>query len=425
MPKILLEDLQSLVNQNVISEETATRIRSHYAAKQLGSSNRMLVVFGILGALLTGLGIILIVAHNWYSFNKAVKLIFAFFPLLIGQAGCVYCLLKNDKPGIKEAASTFLFFSIAASISIVSQVYQVNGSIIDFLFLWMLLSLPVVYTMNSSMTSLLYLIGITWYAAETNYFVSFQHKEFAYWPFLLAILPHYHSLAAKPGLFFHFHSWFVAISLAIALGTLSDQGGELLLMAYLSMASAMLLLGQARPYADQRLASNAFLIIGSFGIISILLGLSFDGFWKWLPKSNIEFSFYSTEFVAATISTLLATYLLYKSVRRHSWKAINPKSYAYILFGILFGIGFSLPRVSQVVVNISILMLAVFTIADGSKKDSLSRLNYGLLILTALISCRFFDTELSFVIRGMIFVVVGLGFFFFNYYIVKRRRAMQ
>jgi hypothetical protein len=52
----------------------------------------------------------------------------------------------------------------------------------------------------------------------------------------------------------------------------------------------------------------------------------------------------------------------------------------------------------------------------------LSLLNYGLLILTALIICRFFDLDMSFVARGLLFVLVGAGFFAANIWMVKKRK---
>jgi len=49
-------------------------------------------------------------------------------------------------------------------------------------------------------------------------------------------------------------------------------------------------------------------------------------------------------------------------------------------------------------------------------------LNYGLLVIAALVICRYFDTDLSFVVKGLLFLVVGLGFFFANYRLIKSRR---
>ncbi len=42
-----------------------------------------------------------------------------------------------------------------------------------------------------------------------------------------------------------------------------------------------------------------------------------------------------------------------------------------------------------------------------------------------LIACRFFDTEISFVIRGLLFVVIGIGFFGANYLMHKKQQKQN
>jgi hypothetical protein len=98
------------------------------------------------------------------------------------------------------------------------------------------------------------------------------------------------------------------------------------------------------------------------------------------------------------------------------------KSYVIPVFIVLFIVGLLSAQLAQILTNIFILILAVYTIREGAKADHLGRMNYGLLILSLLIVCRFFDTDLSFVIRGLLFVLVGLGFFGMNYRMVKKRR---
>ena len=44
------------------------------------------------------------------------------------------------------------------------------------------------------------------------------------------------------------------------------------------------------------------------------------------------------------------------------------------------------------------------------------------IILTALIVCRFFDTDFSFVVRGLLFIAVGAGFFVANIYMIRKRK---
>ncbi len=421
MSKHILKELPDLIQNKVITEEVAQQIQSYYNRQQ-PSSSRLLIVFSILGALLVGLGIILIIAHNWDELSKLIKLSLALLPMLIGQLACGYVLFRSTGEAWKrEASATFLFFSIAASISIVSQVYNIEGSLSGFLFIWMILSLPIVYVMRSSMTSLLYICGITWYACEVGYFHYPNEIAWWYWPLLLAIIPYYYSLSKTIGNFFHFHTWLIGLSLITCLGTLAEGNNKLIFIAYFSLLSGFISLGQLRPYQDQRLISNAFLVIGSVGIISTLLSLSFKWFWNNLNYSDLDNMFTSSEFIAGIGTTVFACYLLYRCVMSHLLLNINLKSFAFLIFIILFVLGFNFPMASQVLTNISIFVFAVFTMLSGAKQDRLSILNYGLLILTALIICRFFDTNMSFVLRGLLFVAVGAGFFAANYYMIRKR----
>jgi uncharacterized membrane protein len=48
----------------------------------------------------------------------------------------------------------FYFFAIGANISLVAQVYNIPGDLNSFIITWMLLSLPLVYLLQSSIVSL-------------------------------------------------------------------------------------------------------------------------------------------------------------------------------------------------------------------------------------------------------------------------------
>jgi hypothetical protein len=69
--------------------------------------------------------------------------------------------------------------------------------------------------------------------------------------------------------------------------------------------------------------------------------------------------------------------------------------------------------------------LGVYTIREGAMADKLWKMNYGLLILSVLIACRFFDGDISFVARGLLFVVIGAGFFGMNTYMIRKRKVIS
>ncbi|HAC15860.1 MAG TPA: DUF2157 domain-containing protein, partial [Bacteroidetes bacterium] len=67
----------------------------------------------------------------------------------------------------------------------------------------------------------------------------------------------------------------------------------------------------------------------------------------------------------------------------------------------------------------------ILTIREGGLKNHLGIMNYGLLIITMLVISRFFDADINFVIRGILFILVGIGFFVANYWMVKQRKSKQ
>jgi uncharacterized membrane protein len=424
MSKQFLKELPGLIRAQIITEETAQRIKDYYDDQPGQSSNRLFIVFGILGSLLVGLGIVLIIAHNWDNLSKAIKLSMGFLPLLIGQvvAGVVLTK-KREEVAWREGAATFIFLAIAVSISIVSQVYNIEGDLKGFLFIWMCLALPVVYVLRSSVASLLFISGITWYACEVGYFNYPYDNAPAYWVLLALILPFYYLEFIQKNLknnFFYFHSWALALSITICLGLLADDRGELMMIAYMSLFSGYVLVSQLEPFETGRVLSNAYLVIGSAGTIILLLALSFD--WYWDELDDIKSTTSITPVVVSIGVTLLSIMLLLFALRSKKWNELNSKSYVFLVFLALFLFGSHFPAFSQVLVNVVILVLAVRTIRDGAEQNHLGILNYGLLIITALICCRFFDTDFSFVIRGLLFIAIGAGFFVTNYYLIQRRR---
>lgn len=427
MSKHVLNELDELLEANVITQEEADRIRNYYAQKPQPENNKLVIVFGILGSLLVGMGLILIIAHNWDTMPKALKLAVGLFPLLTGQALCGYLLWKNSTSvAWREGASVFLMFAIATSIAIVSQVYNMDGTLASFLFFWMLLSLPIIYVMRSSAVSLLFWIGITWYACDEGYIHFYQGIPLKYWLLALAAVPWYIHLCRKDeSTFTYFHNWIIAISLIITLGTFASRTEELILPAYVLLFGIFILTGQLPVFSRHRLVADAYLVLGSLGLVTILLSLSFRWYWQDIFWQETTGWLSSPEGILCIVLFLIAVGLYVLLLQHRKFTELLSKSYVIPVFMVLFFIGMADPYTAQVLTNIFVLVLAVYTIREGAKADHLGRMNYGLLIFALLIICRFFDTNMSFIIRGLLFVMVGLGFFAMNYRMIRKRKEQR
>src|SRR5690606_60724 len=134
-----------------------------------------------------------------------------------------------------------------------------------------------------------------------------------------------------------------------------------------------------------------YLIIGAFGSILMLIALSFDAFWDYIAEENFNFTtiFYTPEVLTTLGLTLIASILLYHHVTSQSWTQIKPLAPAFLIAAILFFGGF--PQLfSTIVINVIMLLIGVLTIRDGALNNHLGVMNYGLLIITALVISRFF-----------------------------------
>lgn len=430
MSSAILKSLQELVKEKVISEETAGAIRSYYENKATQGQSRMLVVFGILGALLVGLGIILILAHNWDDLSRTVKTVFAFLPLVIGQALCLFSLWKKpDSIVWREASSTFLFFAVGSSIALVSQIYNIPGNLSEFMMTWMFLCLLVIYIMRSSMTSLLYVAGITFFALESTFRYN-EGVDYMYWLMLGLVLPYYFLLIKNKweSNFTWFHHWLLPASLVFSLATFTDREEEVMLMTYISLFGLFLAIAHLRLFRElPHIIRNGYRVIGTLGTLSLSFALSFDWYWEDLFREDFQGVAASPEFlflVAISVIAIALTAFHYTKERLAPEKT-EPMNLVFIVYLLLFAIGVKAPSVSVIFVNILVLFLGVFYIRKGASQDSLLKLNYGLLIIAVLVLCRFFDEELSFVVRGTLFVMVGIGFFVGNYMTIKKRKSAE
>jgi len=419
-------ELDELVANGVITPEIAENIRGFYNKPgDSKSPNAVIIAFGVIGALLVGMGIVLIIAHNWDVLPKPMKLFLGLGPLLVSQIIAGFIVVKNiQSQAWREATGVIMIFAVATAIAIVSQVYNIHGNFARFLMVWALLALPVMYVLQSRIASLLFWMIATWYATEVG-FGLFKHNYPVpyFWLLAFAATPFYIQLIRKDpeANSVSFHNWVVggSITIVLALGDYGE-GGDLLIPAYITLFSIFMLIGQLPVFANRKLINNAWLIGGSAGTVGLLLFLTFE--WADLAGRSSAF-WLSIPGLIWAILFVIASVLLYVAGKRNGFRNVLSKSYTFLVMLVLIIIGLQEPLVSRALTNVLLLALGVYTIREGAMANKLWKMNYGLLILSILIACRFFDTDMSFVLRGLLFVAIGAGFFATNFYMIRKRRV--
>lgn len=424
MSSKIQNDIRELVSEQVISKDVALKIESYYQSKQIDSPNRLFTVFAVLGSALVGLGVILILAHNWDNFSRSIKTVFAFAPLLIGQLIVGYSIFKKKSATWFEASGVFLFFAVGASMALVSQIYNIPGNFSNYMLIWILLCAPLIYLLKSNALAILHIVLATSYACSFGYFDGNQ-TPWLYMLLLVIIVPYYCQLlkTKKRENITSFFNWLLPLSVVIVLGAFVDNSGELGFLMYVILFGLFYNIGKL-PFLDhQKLRRNGYLILGSLGIVYMLLLTSFEWLWSDILRRDIIFR--SQEFYVSGLLFLITLGILIYSYSKKWVKSFNLFQYVFIIFTIIFFAGISGSFISIVLINLLILALGIITIKIGTDKFHFGILNYGLLIITTLIVCRFFDTNMSFVVRGLLFVSVGVGFFLTNYMMLKKQKSRK
>lgn len=126
----LLDELPRLREREIIPAETETALRAHYSARlSEPGRNYFLLALGILGLALIAGGIILIFNYNWDMLSEAEQTAVSFLPLALGLAVSFYTLLRGKSQLWREASAILTSAGGAVAVALLSQIYQLNGSL--------------------------------------------------------------------------------------------------------------------------------------------------------------------------------------------------------------------------------------------------------------------------------------------------------
>lgn len=425
----LHRELPALMENGVITAEIAEKLRAYYGEIKEGNKNRIaLIIFGVLGALLVGSGIILLLAHNWDELSRATRTVLSFAPLLIAQLLAGWTLVrKNESVAWRESTAIFLMLAIGASISLIAQTYHISGDFGKFLLTWMLLSIPLVYLLSATAPAILYLWGITAWAGVRQ--DEAGHALF-FWPLAALIIPHFWQVVKQNryGVRAIILGWGISLSLCVATGIVLEGAlPGLWSVVYSGLFAALFLVGSSYFGEAPTLWQRPFQTFGAAGIAVLAFLLTY----KW-PWERIGWEHYRTgaafhsvaaifDYVLAAVLVLVTLYLLFSQMRH--WQITT------ILFGmmpIVASIGYVVTASSTsnafalILSNLYLFALGLATTIGGIRNGHLGTVNAGMLILAALIVARFFDGDLGFIIRGLAFILVGIGFLLTNWMIIRK-----
>lgn len=416
----LLTELPQLEREGVVDAASAARLRAHYAeAAQDGGLARGLSA--VVGTLLVGLGIILLVAHNWDQWPRALRLTVAAMPLLCGQLACLYTVSRRRESGTwRESSAVFTLLAFAAALALVGQILHLPGDLDRYLLSCALAGLPLIYLLDASLVAVLVAGALSgWVGAQADW----ARQPLLVAMLFAALLPHLLRVRRQNP---------EALRAQLLLGTLPPL---LLLALTLAMPSArvfgwawfagcavLLLLADAELAVHHPNGRRPLRRYGQLGWAVIVLAASVPAFWRdrdWWRGDGAEHAVLQALIVVGALA-FAAALLTIRALRRREWLLLAMALPA-LLIGVLHAAllrQYAAPLV--IAVNVYVLAIGIAMIRDGLHTRALGRVSTGLTLLAALVLLRFFGSEWPFVVRGAVFVIVGAGFLFANVWLRRR-----
>ena len=419
----IVDEVDDLIAAGVLTSENGAALRRHYETKltQEESGGRV-VLLSVLGATLIGAGLILIIAHNWDDLGRPARTVLSLLPLLIGITLSVWTLLKRAaSTAWREGAGVAQCAGVAASIALVSQTYHISGELRDFLFTWLLLTLPIPYLMRATVPALIYMAGIAVWAGTAFDFYPGRHGAPGYWLFLAAILPFY-GLAVRADRRGRWTTWLSAVlGLSMMFGLGFSDLGELWIPAYSGLFGVFYLAG-VLLFPEQRY--NPLRVLGGIGIGFLAVLLSFKDVW---PHNSVSWAGIHWPAYVLAVGWPCASFALLAWALR-SKADFNRCAAAFpIVAALPYGLGLAFlgeeyAKLIAITFSLYAFVLALGTALRGLQQRAFATLNGGLLILAALIISRFVDSEFSIVARGIAFVLLGVLMLGANFWMLKAKR---
>ena len=424
----LYGELPRLVAAGVLTPESAEALRRHYgpvdAPALRGRWGQILLA--CFGALLVGGGLILILAHNWDVLGRPARAAVAMAILLGAQALTLFAVARrSDSPAWTESTSGFLVAAVGAAIALVGQTYHLGGSFEEFMRAWLWLIVLIPYFTGSTLAAMgfwallvMRATGLVWRDMPADPWL----LVFAGAPFVLARLRR------------HPRSWATTL-LAVAasgsvlvFGTLAsvETGWNGLWAVFqITFLSAIAAGASWPPDEDPAGTWRGRLLVPAF-VTMVIIGTIFTFGVQWRTPANLAAHFRNPNvlgiLLASAVCTAFATVLAARLAAAGRIAAAVCSAAAPLVVVTHLLVFAELDIVGWGLFNLWMLALGVLTLVEGVRGLKLGAANRGLFALSVLVITRFFDTDLSFLARGLAFVMLGIACLVLNFWLMRRVR---
>lgn len=321
------------------------------------------IIAGAFGALMVGLGIIALFAANWDMFGREARAAIAVAPVVACGAVAIAASLRGVRArALWEPLGILWCVSVAAATCLVAQTYQVGGSVPGLVLLVALLMLPAIWTTRAVAPTVLWpILAIVWGGVSWD---AGACKSFA--------------LAAK----------------GVALMALS-------LPAYVAFL-------RSRPPKSALVSAQIVSGLVYSAGLGILLCITLPLDWGWHDGFLGIMIFWLCAALVAGIGRFF---------RLPAWGAV-----ALVVVAVA-AIPTPLLRYNTGFIISLVLMASV--VVYGVRKMRLLFTNVGAATFLWLVLAKFFESEASFTVKGIVLIAAGLALTALNVVLIRLRKGRR
>ena len=426
----LYEQLPGLIEQGILTEEQSENIKARFGAAEVKPAyNWAFIIISIIGVLLVGGGIILIFAYNWENLSNAWRTVLSILPLVLGLAIYGYMFMRRRQSvAWVEGAATFLMLMLASSIALVSQTYHILGSTEEFLLTWLVPGVVLLYLAPSSLCAIIYYIGIASFAAESR-----GSGSASYWFLLAAGIPHliWAWRRMEEPIRYRLLGW--ALALTFPFGWFGAIETPIVLYSFWGTAAVLGLMFLLEPFSKPEAHVNpVFQPFRTFAVVATYIFLMVLTYWDRYDMVAVEQLWQGDRYApwAAAINFIVWLVMVgsYIFLLARRFRSLSVQGYFAALFPVfLLLLLFAGPHtegwVPRLAANVYLFAWGLAYLWSGVRYSRMGLVNLGMLITLALIAFRFFDTEWSYLVKGLAFVGLGLAFLGGNWALSKRVKS--
>lgn len=404
--------LREWVRDEIITEGQARNLRSRYP-ENAAALPWTLILFSSLGAVIFGLGVILLFAYNWHAIPKFGKLAIVFGALAAAHGAGLWFHQRSTRfRGLGEGLTVLGTMLYGAGIWLVAQIYHIQEHYPNAFLFWALGALALAWALPSVAQALVAAVLLTvWSGCEGLGFRS----PLPLAPVLL--------LATLAPLMLRLRSRVLLAVLvpATVLTCIFSQtgypgGGEAVFGLVLNLGVLLLALG--RVAAAGKLFPEAASILGLYGWLAFLIPtyvLTFPNAAEDLLNLREGHPFAPLAYWLVSLLLALGAWV----VRGHQALAAgdtpeSPRAHDLLLVpltALLAAVwlltGVADDWLAAAPFNLALLALALGMMARGCRGGALRPTVIGCLLLVALAAARYADLFHSLLARGLVFLLVG------------------